>query len=310
MCRRDIKACQSKGKTILLSIGGATYAEGGFGSDGEARQWAKTIWAMFGPEGDRTVNRPFGSAVLDGFDLDFEAPSSNMVPFASELRSLMDAAAAGSTNKYFLSVAPQCVFPDVANNDMLQAVSFDFVSVQFYNNWCGVNGYVPGSSTQNRFNFETWDNWAKTASKNPAVKILLGVLGSPTAGGGYVSGDQLTSVIAYSRQFSSFGGVMAWDMSQVFGNPGFLDAVAAGLSGSNPIPTLTTSITSCGQAPTPSPSPSPTSSGSSNPGPGPTPTGSLVPQWGQCGGKGYTGPTECQPPFKCVVGSEWWSDCR
>lgn len=32
----DIKTCQSAGKTLLLSLGGATYTEGGFSSPSEA----------------------------------------------------------------------------------------------------------------------------------------------------------------------------------------------------------------------------------------------------------------------------------
>lgn len=61
------------------------------------------------------------------------------------------------------------------------------------------------------------DNWAKTVSKNKNVKILLGVSGSPAAAGtGYVAGSQLANVIKYSQTFLSFGGVMMWDMNQVW----------------------------------------------------------------------------------------------
>jgi chitinase len=77
---------------------------------------------------------------------------------------------------------------------------------QFYNNYCGVQSFVPGSGTQNQFNYATWDNWAKAVSKNKNVKVLLGVPGSSTAGGsGYMSGSQLSSIIEYCKCFSSFG---------------------------------------------------------------------------------------------------------
>ncbi|KAK0636724.1 glycoside hydrolase family 18 protein [Bombardia bombarda] len=296
----DIKSCQSAGKTIILSIGGATYTEGGFTSSAEATTWANTIWAMFGPvQSGSTAKRPFGTAVIDGFDLDIEATSQNMVPFSQQLRSNMDAAA--STKNFFLSVAPQCVFPDSANNEMLQAVRFDFVSVQFYNNWCGVNNYNPATASQTAFNFDVWDNWAKTASKNPSVKILLGIPGSPTAAGqGYVTGNQLAAVVSYSRQFTSFGGVMVWDMSQVFNNVGFLDSITSALSGSSPPPVSSTTA-----KPTTTTFVTSTTTGG-----GPAPTGTLVPQWGQCGGNGYTGSTRCQPPYTCHVLSEWWAQCE
>jgi chitinase len=129
----DIITCQNTyGKTIMLSIGGATYTEGGFASTSAAQTAADNIWAMFGPQqSGSTVNRPFGTAVVDGFDFDLEASNQNFVPFAQRLRANMDAA---SSKKFYLSAAPQCVYPDAATNDMLNGqVSFDFISIQFYN---------------------------------------------------------------------------------------------------------------------------------------------------------------------------------
>lgn len=41
-----------------------------------------------------------------------------------------------------------------------------------------------------------------------------------------------------------------------------------------------------------------------------TPTGSLVNQWNQCGGQGWTGGTVCKPPFVCIYGSIWYSQCE
>ncbi|KAI1414166.1 glycoside hydrolase family 18 protein [Hypoxylon sp. FL1857] len=225
----DIKTCQSKGKTILLSIGGATYTEGGFSDSASAEAAATDVWNLFGSDTSQ-ANRPFLSAVVDGFDFDFESTTQNFVPFASKLRSLMDA---DSSKKYYLSAAPQCVYPDAAMNDMLNgAISFDFIQVQFYNNYCGVSSFTPGSTTQNNFNFQTWDDWAKNTSKNKNVKVLIGVPANTGAGGGYVDASGLAPVIQYAKQFSSFGGVMMWDMSQLYENSGFLDSVYASLTGS------------------------------------------------------------------------------
>ncbi|KAF9462186.1 concanavalin A-like lectin/glucanase domain-containing protein [Collybia nuda] len=39
------------------------------------------------------------------------------------------------------------------------------------------------------------------------------------------------------------------------------------------------------------------------------PTGGTVPQWGQCGGIGYTGPTICVSPYKCNVQNPYYSQC-
>ncbi|KOS22932.1 Chitinase 3 [Escovopsis weberi] len=228
----DIQTCQKQGKTILLSVGGATYNQGGWGSAQAAQAAAQSVWKMFGPLNDTTVPRPFGKAVIDGFDFDFEAPTSNLPAFGAELRRLMDAAGG---KKYYLSAAPQCVYPDAADGATLDAVPFDFVNIQFYNNWCGVNSFkAAGSagadttSAQNAFNFETWDKWA-AGSKNPNVKLLLGIPAAAGAGGGYVRGAQLDDAIKYSKNFTHFGGVMLWDMSQLFENTGFLEEVAASL---------------------------------------------------------------------------------
>ncbi|KAI1393012.1 glycoside hydrolase family 18 protein [Hypoxylon trugodes] len=225
----DIKACQSQGKTILLSIGGATYTEGGFSSSDEAESAATDVWNLFGSDTTQE-NRPFLTAVVDGFDFDFESTTQNFAPFASKLRSLMDG---DSSKTYYLSAAPQCVYPDAAMNDMLNGViAFDFIMIQFYNNYCGVSSYVAGSDTQTNFNFQTWDDWAKNTSKNKDVKVLLGVPANTGAGGGYVDAATLAPIIQYSKQFSSFGGVMMWDMSQLYANNGFLDSVYAALTGS------------------------------------------------------------------------------
>ncbi|KAL1991883.1 hypothetical protein VTN49DRAFT_5191 [Thermomyces lanuginosus] len=214
----DIKKCQSLGKTILLSIGGATYTEGGFQSAEAAEAGARMVWETFGPVTNGDALRPFGDAVVDGFDLDFEATVSNMVPFANTLRSLMDS---DSSKQYFLTAAPQCPFPDAANKEMLDgAVSFDAIWVQFYNNYCGVNSYP------DNFNFNTWDDWAQNTSKNKNVKVLVGVpANTGAAGSGYLPVDQLAPVIEHARTFPSFGGVMMWDASQAYANDGFLSGI-------------------------------------------------------------------------------------
>ncbi|KAH8702156.1 putative class III chitinase [Talaromyces proteolyticus] len=229
---KDIKTCQSKGKTILLSIGGATYSEGGFQTQDAAVAGAKLIWETFGSSTNGTANRPFGDAVVDGFDFDFESTVSNMQYFGNELRSLMDA---DTSKKYFLTAAPQCVYPDAADNAMLDgAVSFDAILVQFYNNFCGVQNYHSGSSTQTAFNFDQWDTWAKNTSKNKDVKVLLGVpANTGAAGSGYLSASDLKPVIDYSATFSSFGGVMTWDASQAYANNGFLAGVKSDLPSGN-----------------------------------------------------------------------------
>lgn len=66
----DIKQCQIKyGKKILLSLGG-TGNSLLLGSDQDALAFANNLWELFGPIGKVDPSlRPFGAAVLDGFDL-------------------------------------------------------------------------------------------------------------------------------------------------------------------------------------------------------------------------------------------------
>lgn len=161
--------------------------------------------------------------MVDGFDFDFESSTQNFVPFAQKLRDLMDA---DGSKSYYLSAAPQCVYPDAAMNDMLDgAISFDWINIQFYNNFCGVINF----SNPNAWNFNVWDDWAHQTSKNPNVRVLIGVPANTGAGGGYVDATTLATIIQDTKQYTSFGGIMMWDMSQLFANPGFLDGVSSAL---------------------------------------------------------------------------------
>ncbi|KAG9236981.1 glycoside hydrolase family 18 protein [Amylocarpus encephaloides] len=297
----DIKICQTTySKTILLSIGGATYTEGGFSSPTLATASASNIWSIFGPpQPGSSAPRPFGTAIIDGFDFDFEATVQNMVPFATTLRTLMTAAGG---KKYYLTAAPQCPYPDAADGEMLDGkVFFDAIFLQFYNNYCGLGSYIPGSASQNNFNLATWDAWATTRSLNPAVQILVGAPGAPgAAGSGYVSMSHLASVIAYSKSFPSFGGVMVWDMSQLASNAGYLDGISNAL-GLPPSTTMATSTTAAGPTRTVG---STLPTGTENPG------GGTVGQWNQCGGMDWHGGTVCVKPWTCVVFSVWYSQCQ
>ncbi|KAL6237589.1 glycoside hydrolase superfamily [Aspergillus navahoensis] len=260
----DITKCQAADKTILLSIGGATYSEGGFASTTAANAGADLLWATFGPDqNDTEVHRPFGGAVIDGFDFDFEATVTNTGAFVTRLRALADA---DTSKKYYLTAAPQCPYPDAADKDILNtdsSAAIDAVFAQFYNNYCGVDAYSParnipaGARTKaggklrarqdwygrphrssrpgnraaaSNFNFDVWDNWALTQSKNKNVRVFLGVpANTGAASTGYLPAASLAPVISYSKGFESFGGVMMWDVSQAYGNPGFLDGVSKAL---------------------------------------------------------------------------------
>ncbi|KAG0234349.1 Chitinase 1 [Actinomortierella wolfii] len=205
-----IKQCQAKGKAVLLSLGGAAGAYG-FNSDDEARRFAHTIWDLF--LGGSSNTRPFDDAILDGVDLDIEGgPTNGYAAFVDELRALF---AADTRKQYYVSAAPQCPFPDAYLSKTLDSAWIDMVFVQFYNNYCGTQAY----GTPN-FNFDQWHNWALTTSKNKNVKLFLGVPASRTAANaGYVGPARLREIVQQLRcKYSTFGGVMSWDISQAYGN--------------------------------------------------------------------------------------------
>jgi chitinase len=91
----------------------------------------------------------------------------------------------------------------------LGASRFDFVFVQFYNNFCGIQSF--GSPS---FNFDTWNNWAKTTG----TLVFLGVPADSYAGGGYQTAETVAKIIStLSSKYSPsvggwFGGVMIWDV--------------------------------------------------------------------------------------------------
>ncbi|KAF8971507.1 glycoside hydrolase [Flammula alnicola] len=208
----DITACQAKGKIVTLSLGGATGAVG-FTSDAQATTFGQTIWDMF--LGGTSSTRPFGNAVLDGIDLDIEGGSSDHYSvFVNTIRSL----ASGASKNYYVTAAPQCVFPDAALGSVLNAANFDAVYGKhpFYNNYCGLQAFGQASD----WNFGIWDNWARTTSPNKNVKVYIGApASSSAAGSGYVPISTLSNIATQMRKsFPSFGGVMLWDASQAHAN--------------------------------------------------------------------------------------------
>ncbi|KAG6816675.1 hypothetical protein H0H93_007842 [Arthromyces matolae] len=97
-----------------------------------------------------------------------------------------------------------------------------------YNNVCGVQAYDTPS-----WNFETWDKWAK-GSKNPGVKIYIGAPASKSSAlFGYVDPDKLSQIAKETRdKYSSFGGIMLWDVSSAVANDNFHDKVKAAMGSS------------------------------------------------------------------------------
>ncbi|EAQ92353.1 hypothetical protein CHGG_00588 [Chaetomium globosum CBS 148.51] len=131
----DITECQTKyGKKIFLSIGG----EGNtlpLASDEDAITFVNLrLGNSSGPQVILTLrSAPFGSAVLDGYDLNTQtrrmAPA-NFDTFATTLRSHFGA---DTARDYFLSATPGCSYLDISIHPGYLAQS-NFVWPRFYNN--------------------------------------------------------------------------------------------------------------------------------------------------------------------------------
>jgi chitinase len=201
-----IDSCQKAGKRVLLSLGGAAGSYG-FASDAEGTTFAQTAWDVF--LGGSSPARPFGTAVLDGVDLDLEGGSTTgYSAFVTKLRQLMS----GGARHYYITGAPQCPFPDAylgpAPGRPLGDVAsaFDFLFVQFYNNYC--SGASPAMFQ------DSFDHWA-TLAQNGGPKIYVGLPASSSAAASssFVDRSALPSLIGQVKSSPAFGGVMLWDAS-------------------------------------------------------------------------------------------------
>jgi chitinase len=205
LCSQDIETCQKAGKTVLLSLGGEVGSYG-FNTSSQAQTFAQTVWDVFG--GGNSSTRPFGSATVDGFDLDIE---NDEILFYSDFISAIRNLSAKGNKPYYITGAPQCPFPSASMSPALNASPFDMVFIQFYNNpICNVNG--------SGFNYATWQDWARIAP-NPNVKLFVGVPASPAAAStGYINSTALEKIIEEVGTQPNFGGIMMWDANFALGN--------------------------------------------------------------------------------------------
>ncbi|KAJ7831591.1 glycoside hydrolase family 18 protein [Mycena olivaceomarginata] len=196
-----ITSCQNNGKLVTISLGGGS-ATVGFASHSQATTFAQKIWDMF--LGGQSEIRPFGSAILDGHvlvDLDIEGgPPDWYAAFVKEIKVL----SMGATKQYYITGAPQCPFPDAYLGMALSKVPFDMIYVQIHTS----------------YHHTIRDAWARSQSLNPDVKVYIGAPASMTATGtGYVNASRLGDIaLDTQRSFTSFGGVMFWDMSEAYAN--------------------------------------------------------------------------------------------
>ncbi|XP_006345574.1 acidic endochitinase [Solanum tuberosum] len=191
----DIRACQSRGIKVMLSLGGGVGSYS-LSSAVDARNVANYLWNNY--LGGQSTSRPLGDAILDGIDFDIERGTTQ---HWDELARALSGFS--QQRKVYLTAAPQCPFPDSWLNGALSTGLFDYVWVQFYNN---PPCQYSGGSAENLKSY--WNKW--TAIQ--AGKIFLGLPAAPgAAGSGFIPSDVLVSQVLPAISGSpKYGGVMLW----------------------------------------------------------------------------------------------------
>lgn len=160
-------------------------------SDSSAITFAIFLWQAFGPIQDGyTGPRPFGDAVVDGFDFDIESiikadqdPADAYRGYGTMVNTLREVFALepADSKTYYISASPQCIVPDQHLSLAIETSWFDFLFIQFYNTpQCSARAYFDhtfgaygGPPTD--ISFDAWVEYVLQNSFNPDVKLYLGL---------------------------------------------------------------------------------------------------------------------------------------
>ncbi|KAG8683123.1 Esterase/lipase/thioesterase [Ceratobasidium sp. 423] len=130
--------------------------------------------------------------------------------------------------------------------------------------------------------------------------VLSGVHSVEVTGSGTETGP--SSLVAFPGAYKSTDpGILfdAYKGATTYVIPGPPVWTGGSSSGNAPAPATTAQTTSTTTRSTTTQASSPTT----------TPSGSTVPQFGQCGGLTYTGPTTYAPPYTCKYNNDYYSQC-
>ncbi|CAL9131071.1 unnamed protein product [Musa textilis] len=193
----DIISCQQDYNVkVMLSLGGP-YGNYRLASRKDARNVAYHVWNSY--LSYSSTDRPLGNSALDGIDFDIERGS---IDHWDDLARFLSAYSTPD-RKVYLSAAPQCSMPDYYLQAAIDTGLFDYVWVQFYNNYCEYSPDDVGTFVQ------AWNQWTSTS----VSKVFLGLPASPEAAeSGYIPPDDLiNNVIPFVKSSPNYGGVMLWN---------------------------------------------------------------------------------------------------
>lgn len=188
---QDISGCQALGKKVLLTL---TTTEGPKNEDTPA-DYAQLLVNMFGARSpDLIVDRPFGEAVVDGFNL---APITGSGCYYTNLAKHLQAV----DSSMLLAASPSCETKHVLNSAMYH-VTFDYWFVQFYPERCKLDN-------------NSWNRWLDTADNAPEdVKIFVALLGGDIGPfSGYMDMDVIRDKLPIFKGHPAFGGFAISDAS-------------------------------------------------------------------------------------------------
>ncbi|KAK3360293.1 glycoside hydrolase superfamily [Lasiosphaeria hispida] len=192
--------------TLETDIKGCQRVYGGE----DAITLADTLWSLFGPTGglDNAL-WPFGTSVLDGFDLDkSDTLPLNFPTLAATLRAHFTE---DLSKDYFLSAAPACAFPS-SSIPLAYLLQCNFVWPQFFNNpscEIGSDGFA-----------DTVAQWSRAleAGVAPLLRASSAVrthvfVGAPyqEIGGGTPEGAGVLGLAVKGLAAGNLGGLIFWD---------------------------------------------------------------------------------------------------
>ena len=128
---------------------------------------------------------------------------------------------------YYLSGAPQCIYPD-ASLPLAAMLDMDFIWVQFFDNTpCNVG--TPGFPAS----FQTWSNALNAGGKPMFYMMALATNPGTGSAAGYIDIGSLSDVIknVTAQDMANFGGVGLWDGSSAVNNSNYQDGVKSALGG-------------------------------------------------------------------------------
>ena len=285
----SIATCQAAGIKVILSLGGASGSYS-LSSAAEAEAIGHYLWESYGNSGNTTVQRPFGSNFVNGFDFDIEVNEGNQY-YEYMISTLRSDFASDPSHTYYITGAPQCPLPEPNMGEIIGNATFDYLWIQFYNN----NNYTHPCSLGFDGNApNNYDDWVSFIATTPSAgaKLFFGVPAAPLAANGspsgetyYITPDQLATLVSEYKSSPDFGGIMMWSagFSDSNVNNGCTYAQEAHeilLTGSPCSGSGSTTTTTSTSSPTTTPTSTKTTSTSTTSATT-TATGTPVAQWGQ-----------------------------